>query len=309
MGGIEQFDTFDVAPDQRRRYWNDLAERRFAGSQVDAAYSEFKGHMLSWNLGQLGMLRPHTNPCRVTRTPLPGHEERLILHLQNRGKGHYSQAGKSTRLEPGDAVLCSTGVPYTIDLTRHETLVVEFPRHLLADRVADLDDRLVTRLAGTSPALRIFHDFLLSLWQQGYREEHHPGWDQEIGSVFIDLLAMAMRGAEYRQIGQPQPALAQRVRDIVEARLQDPHFTVSSIARDCNLSVRAVQMVFSAMGTTPSAYIQQRRLARAAEKMLSHPEATITQIAFDYGFNDSAYFTRCFRRHNGLTPREFRIRN
>lgn len=309
MSTIEQFNTFDVAPEQRRRYWNDLAERRFAGSQVDASYADFSGQMWSWNMGQLGMLRPRTNPCRVTRTPLLGQEPRLILHLQCRGNGEYSQAGASARLAPGDAVLCSADDPYVIDLSRHETMVAEFPRHLLADRVCGLDDKLVTRLTGTSPSLRILHDFLLSLWQQGYREEHHLGWEDEVGSVFSDLLAMALRGADFENAKRTEPALAQRVRAIVDARLQDPQFTSSAIAQDCDISVRAVQMVFAALGTTPSAYIQERRLVRAAEKLVSYPEATITQIAFDHGFNDSAYFTRCFRRRNGVTPREFRIRN
>jgi AraC-like DNA-binding protein len=63
------------------------------------------------------------------------------------------------------------------------------------------------------------------------------------------------------------------------------------------------------MGTTPSLYIQERRLARAGDKLLAYPEATITQIAFDHGFNDSAYFARCFRRRHGVTPRAFRSRH
>jgi len=62
-------------------------------------------------------------------------------------------------------------------------------------------------------------------------------------------------------------------------------------------------------GHHPSAFIQERRLARASEKLVAYPEATITEIAFDHGFNDSAYFARCFRRRHGVTPREFRIRN
>jgi len=103
--------------------------------------------------------------------------------------------------------------------------------------------------------------------------------------------------------------LLQRVRDLVEARLQDPQFSVVAIARECHVSVRAVQKIFASIGTTPSAYIQERRLVRAAEKLVTYPEVTITQVAFDHGFNDSAYFARCFRRRNGVTPREFRIRN
>ena len=309
MSAIQQFTTRDVAPAEKARYWNDMAALRYAGSKVDAAYGDFSGRMWSWNIGPLAMLRPRTNPCRVTRTPLAGSEHNLILHLQCRGHGSYAQGGETAQLDPGDAVLCSTGKPYVIELTRHETLVVEFPRALLESKIGPLDDRLVRRFSGTSPSLRIFHDFLLSLWQQGYREEHHAGWEDEVTGLFLDMLAMALRGADFEQAKSVEPAMAQRVRAIVEARLQDPQFSVMAIAEACGISVRAVQKVFATMGTTPSAYIQERRLVRAGEKLLAYPEATITQIAFDHGFNDSAYFTRCFRRRNGVTPREFRIRN
>ncbi len=310
MSAIKQFTTRDVEPGERARYWNEMAAQRYAGSKVDAAYSgDFTGKMWTWNLGPLAMLRPRTNACRVTRTPAAGTEDRLILHLQCRGIGNYQQGGTVTQLEPGDAVLCTTGAPYVIELTRHETLVVEFPRHLLEKRIGEIDRRLVTKLPGTSPSLRIFHDFLLSLWQQGYREEHHAGWEDEVSSLFFDMLAMALRGADFDHAKRSEPALAQQVRAIVEARLQDPQFSVVGIAQQCSLSVRAVQKVFAAMGTTPSAYIQERRLARASEKLVAYPEATITEIAFDHGFNDSAYFARCFRRRHGVTPREFRTRN
>lgn len=310
MTAIKQFTTLDVSPAERARYWNDMSALRYAGSTVDAAYAgDFTGQMWSWNLGPLAMLRPRTHACRVTRTPISRSEEHLILHLQCRGTGRYTQGGTTIRLEPGDMVLCTTARPYRIDLTRHETLVVEFPRALLEERLGCVEERLVARLAGTSPSLRIFHDFLLSLWQQGYREEHHEGWEDEVTAVFFDLLAMAMRGAAFDQAKRHAPALAQKVTAVVEAGLQDPQFSVTHIARQCGVSVRAVQKVFAAMGTTPSAFIQERRLVRAGEKLLAYPEATITQIAFDHGFNDSAYFTRLFRRRNGMTPREYRVRH
>ena len=236
MTAIKQFTTLDVSPDERARYWNEMAALRYAGSTVDAAYADdFTGQMWSWTIGPLDMLRPRTNACRVARTPLPsagpGNDERLILHLQCRGIGRYAQGGASTRLEPGDAVLCTTAAPYAIDLSRHETLVVEFPRAGLEQRIAGLGQRLVTRLPGTSPSLRILHDFLLSLWQQGYREEHHAGWEEEITGVFFDLLAMALRGAEFadeQRVAQAPRALEigdmARVQQVEDAVGEDDFF-------------------------------------------------------------------------------------
>jgi len=60
------------------------------------------------------------------------------------------------------------------------------------------------------------------------------------------------------------------------------------------------------MGTTPSAYIMERRLRRAADWLTASPGASITEVAFELGFNDSAYFARCFRQQFGVPPRDWR---
>jgi AraC-like DNA-binding protein len=64
--------------------------------------------------------------------------------------------------------------------------------------------------------------------------------------------------------------------------------------------------MFAAMGTTPSAYILQQRLARAAELLIANPAVSVTAIAFDLGFSDSGYFARCFRTAFGATPTQWR---
>ena len=40
--------------------------------------------------------------------------------------------------------------------------------------------------------------------------------------------------------------------------------------------------------------------------LISNPATSVTEIAFDLGFNDSAYFARCFRQHYGKTPSAYR---
>ena len=47
------------------------------------------------------------------------------------------------------------------------------------------------------------------------------------------------------------------------------------------------------------------RINRAAE-LLTTTDRSITDIAFDVGFNDSNYFSRQFRKTLGVTPRAFR---
>ena len=152
----------------------------------------------------------------------------------------------------------------------------------------------------------MFHDFLLSLWRQSQQGISDPEWETGVSTVFYDLIALAVRGAVRPEAGVNDGALRSRVLAVVEAQLVDPALRTLTLAEACNTSVRTIQNVFAAMGTTPSAYILERRLRRAAERLTASPGASITEIAFELGFNDSAYFARCFRQQFGVPPRDWR---
>ncbi len=307
MGEVLRFYTDDVAPPNRARYWNELADRVFAGTFVNVAGNDFTGRMLTWRVGDLDMLRCDSTPSTVGRRPIAHDEERLILHLQCRGTSAHLQSNSECALEPGDFVLANPHLPYWMNLAGHEMLVVEFPRAPLVDRFPEVDDALLHRRSGATPGGRVFHDFLLSLWQQGERASEDAEWETGITSVFYDLAALAMRGAEKPIFEVGDAALRRRVLAMVSANLEDAMLRTTSIAAACSISVRTVQNVFAAMGTTPTTYILDQRLRRAADRLIARPDASITDIAFELGFNDSAYFTRCFRHQFGAAPRDWRM--
>ncbi|MDT4852528.1 Helix-turn-helix domain protein [compost metagenome] len=65
---------------------------------------------------------------------------------------------------------------------------------------------------------------------------------------------------------------------------------------------------FSAEDDTLAHYIQRQRI-QACMRELAHPvraQRTITDIAFSWGFNNGAHFSRVFREHTGLSPSDFR---
>jgi len=61
----------------------------------------------------------------------------------------------------------------------------------------------------------------------------------------------------------------------------------------------------AATGSTPIDYLIQLRLARAATLLRSTTQ-TITDVAFQVGFQDSNYFSRQFRQRHGMSPTAYR---
>jgi AraC-like DNA-binding protein len=298
-----------LAPGKRLTFWNELVEQVYTGTWVNTPKQDFAAEMWRWQVGDLKMIRPISDPAQVGRNAdLSTDEEHLVLHLQRRGKSRQRQERREAELAPGDFILVSAAKSYTIEANSHEMLVVQFPRRLLDGKIRGLDDRIATLVQGAGPSQCVFHDFLLSLWRQGDQSHSDPDWQSGVGNVFADLLALAVNIAPAETETGPGSPLRRRVLTLIEARLSDPDLRTASIAEELGITPRTVQNIFAAMGTTPVGYIAQRRLQRAADMLVSSPAMSVTEIAFELGFNDSAYFARCFRQQFAMSASEYRSR-
>jgi AraC-like DNA-binding protein len=64
--------------------------------------------------------------------------------------------------------------------------------------------------------------------------------------------------------------------------------------------------VFSrVLGITPHQYLLRSRLRHAARR-LADDDRSVTEIAYDVGFNDLSNFVRTFHRAAGVSPLKFR---
>ena len=56
---------------------------------------------------------------------------------------------------------------------------------------------------------------------------------------------------------------------------------------------------------TPSQYINDKKILEA-KRLLSNSNLLIKEIAYNLGFDQSTYFTKYFKKHSGITPKEFK---
>lgn len=80
---------------------------------------------------------------------------------------------------------------------------------------------------------------------------------------------------------------------------------VADLARHAGLSVAQLERhVLALLQLTPSRWLLSLRLESAVAQLDS--AATIAQVAADSGFADHSAFARAFRRHLGVSPRDYR---
>jgi AraC family L-rhamnose operon transcriptional activator RhaR/AraC family L-rhamnose operon regulatory protein RhaS len=91
-------------------------------------------------------------------------------------------------------------------------------------------------------------------------------------------------------------------------RHYDEPLHLATLAKLTGMSHRTFYRMFHIVtGQTPSSYLQQLRITKAAQ-ILRTTDKTVTEVAFQCGFEDSSYFARCFRQRFGVSPRESKRR-
>jgi AraC-like DNA-binding protein len=127
--------------------------------------------------------------------------------------------------------------------------------------------------------------------------------------AYLDILAGCIARPESAATKMVRCAqLRPRVEYFIETNLQDPALCPAGIAAAASISVRHLHRLFAPKGCTVAEWIRERRLERCRTD-LSDPhlrERKITDIAFGWGFSDSAHFSHCFKQEFGVSPREFR---
>jgi len=66
-----------------------------------------------------------------------------------------------------------------------------------------------------------------------------------------------------------------------------------------------IRLFQSITGYSPKTYLQQRRLSEALKELKS-TDQKIIEIAFDYQFNSHEAFTRSFKKHFGINPKQIK---
>lgn len=92
--------------------------------------------------------------------------------------------------------------------------------------------------------------------------------------------------------------------EIIKENYTNTEYDVSDFVNDMGVSKSLLNKKMQILtGQPPSHFIRDFRLSIARELILkSKGNKTISEIAYEVGFNDPKYFTRCFTKHFGIAP-------
>ena len=94
--------------------------------------------------------------------------------------------------------------------------------------------------------------------------------------------------------------------DLVEAHFRD-HLTLTEYAGDLLVTEARLNDICRRMAERPSKEVVHERLLQEARRLLLLSAIPVSEISYQLGFSDPAYFSRFFTKRTGTPPSQFRL--
>lgn len=270
----------------------------------------FIGDIRHHQLGDLNLADIQVNAPSIRRergSASRGDDRFYFLVLQREGSMAINRSARTFTLHPGDMALLDSAEAFEM---QPQGLIAQLSIHLCRDAV----DRLLPtqacrfgKLEQAGLSGRLLHGMLqqISAGEMNLPTGHSHG--AALQDALISLLQPSLRPDDVPDTGRPLRRLAER---LINQTLQAPP-TPAELAAKLNVSVRQLYRQFELDGDSIGRYIQRQRLHCAARDLAQGADTglPITTIAYKWGFTDSAHFSRVFKRHFGMPPKDYRAQS
>jgi len=301
-----QYSTSASRAAERREAWS-FHLSRICGRAPSIQFPDhnFAGEIEAGMVGGINLAKLNHNARRVDRPAAEHGLRHVILMMQMRGRVRVSQNGHEACLGTGDGLLLDSRHAFSINIDGPTSQILAY---LPAEEVLPGGERLPRmqlHSADKSAGLlaRPLLDSLLG---------NIAAIDDADGICARNMLVEIVRGMVARQ----RPVRRQeadnlpnaRIRSFIEAHLAHPDLGPSHIAAACGITTRQLHRLFKVTPWSSRSWIRYQRLERCRADLedtaMSH--LSITQIAFRWGFNDAAHFSRVFREMFDISPTDVR---
>ncbi len=267
-------------------------------------------------------------PLQVFRWHLEGDSKRLHAHefheliITLSGSGYHFIGNEKTQIKPGDIFLISPGISHYFksvsNLSIYNVLYVanaiDFPQADLQSipgyRVLFEFEPKLREQRGIKPTLNLQNESFQNVVNQVKKIENEvnmrqPGFKSMAIIGLMELFCMISRSYTISDNNPSQSLLKlEKVVNYINKHYSE-NITLKQLCGIAAMSETALLQKFKiTLGTTPIKFMIQVRIQKAAQQLLEH-KSSISQVAFENGFEDSNYFSRCFKKNIGCSPREY----
>ncbi|ADU14127.1 acetamidase/formamidase family protein [Asticcacaulis excentricus] len=305
-----RFTTNAYPKEQRWDSWRFALQRKsilLEAMNADTAYGELASYQSQQKLEFICV----SSTPQILKIDMTERADQVWLLSLLEGDLRLTDGGQVTVVAEGGLIFGDGNAVAGLDLHRdHRFLLVTIPKSFLSLRVRNPLPGGINPIASDIGAGRILSGMLRSVADTINELNTDRIRPVEL-SLPEFLLTALMEDAPSKSLGGAAGAramLLERVFQTIEMHLSDPNLNLQQVAAEHGISMRYLQKLFESVNESFGHYVKLRRLERCRMDLLSplHAQKSISDILFQWGFNDSASFSRAFREQYGISPREYR---
>jgi AraC family transcriptional regulator, positive regulator of tynA and feaB len=223
--------------------------------------------------------------------------------FQVAGQSVFTQNDEVSQLAVGDIALLDAARPAACFTDHSQWLRLQLPRRSLVSHLG-CEPQGGSYARGGTPATHLLFDLVRDA-AKGDGSASCTA-DSYMQLAVYDLLGALLAPSDPSHASGHADRLFARIRGVVKDGFADPDFSPREVAAEAGISLRYLQKLFTARGSTCSDFIYSLRLDHAAR--LLHRRASLgtnqplSEIAFASGFRDYTHFARKFRHRFGYSP-------
>jgi YesN/AraC family two-component response regulator len=127
--------------------------------------------------------------------------------------------------------------------------------------------------------------------------------------ILFNKYFYGLKNLELSQTTSIDKQFITNVLEYINKNISDSNLSVEKLAEELLLSRSNLYRKIKALtGNTATEFIRNVKLEKAKE-LLVKTELTVSEISYKVGFSSPSYFTKCFKNHFGVIPKEIRESN
>jgi AraC-like DNA-binding protein len=262
----------------------------------------------TWYAGQVGVLDSRVkDQTRVSLLPgkHPISEDSLFVMIIASGSLVISQHGEERTFTTGSVLMLDPAWSFEDRFVGSTRLVaLRLPKPALKARGYLYGSRRITVPEQSSSDVTFLRDMLIGIAEN--REPPSPQFREKLGEQMLDMMEVLLRNTTGSAASRRSDLILLRAKTTIARRLGDSGLSTDQIATELHISANYLAKLFRMEGTTVTRYVLQKRLAKAHGflKQSGRYRLQIQEVAYLCGFESPSHFSRTFKQHFGVSPRD-----
>lgn len=123
--------------------------------------------------------------------------------------------------------------------------------------------------------------------------------------ILIDILRLADQSQPHQKTRKEDVRIFHLFNQLIEQHYKE-HLNLTIYSEKMSLTEARLNDICRRLAGLPSKRLITDRLVQEARRLLSYSSISISEIGYELGFQDPAYFTRFFRKNTGITASKYR---